>query len=112
MQLVSVYGTLKQGHPNHRLLEESELMGTTRTTPSWTMYSLGFCPCVSPHGDTAVEIEVYKVDEQVFSRLDMLEGYPSFYDRKRIDTEYGESWMYFIDREQSNNNVIESGVWV
>ena len=110
-EIVAVYGSLKQGHGNNRLLADSRCLGVTRTRPEYTLYSLGYFPCVAPHGDTAVQVEVYEVDERVFGNLDRLEGYPSFYDRKKIDTEYGEAWMYFIDEERDDNVKIASGVW-
>lgn len=111
MQLVAVYGSLKQGFGNNRLLGDSPLLGTTLTEPKYTLYSMGAFPCVAPHGDTAVTVEVYEVESRVFSRLDMLEGYPTFYNRKQIDTEYGQAWMYYIDGVRDIDQVIESGVW-
>ena len=109
-EIVAVYGSLKQGHGNHRLLGDSACLGVTRTRPEYTLYNLGAFPAVGLNGNTAVQVEVYKVDEDVFSRLDMLEGYPAFYNRKRIDTEYGESWMYYLE-ECNGYDVVEGGVW-
>ena len=116
MRLVAVYGTLKQGHGNHRLLSQSQFMGH-ETLYGWEMHSLGFCPAiVYSTPDSKVWTEVYKVDEDTFRRLDMLEGYPSFYNRKLVTTQYGEAWVYFFDsaRDISNfgeDSIVENGVW-
>ena len=108
--LVAVYGSLKQGRGNHRLLRESQLKGVTRTSPEWTMYSMYAFPGIVPEGNTAIKVEVYEVNVDTFARLDMLEGYPSFYDRKEIATEYGDAWIYYLD-ECDSSEVVESGVW-
>jgi len=107
---VFVYGTLKKGHPNSYLLETSELLGTFKTKPVFTMYSLGMFPAISLVGKTAISGEVYSVDEDTFKRLDILEGYPSFYNRTKIDTTHGEAWVYFLD-DREGITVVESGEW-
>jgi len=111
--LVAVYGSLKQGYGNHRLLETSEFKGGTQTKPEYTMYSMGGFPCITEEGGTSIEIEVYEVEDSVFSRLDQLEGYPTFYNRKEIETEWGDAWVYYInDRAYLGRlNVVESGRW-
>lgn len=92
--LVFVYGTLKQGYGNHRLLTEAEKLGTA-IVQDVTLYDMGFPVAIDSDGDF-VTGEVYRVDdEETMQRLDWLEGYPSFYDRKLVDTEHGQAWMYF-----------------
>ena len=109
---VAVYGSLRQGMGNHRLLESSKFLGKDKLD-GFIMYSLGGFPCIRtvfPEGNT-ITVEVYEVDDETFRRLDILEGYPSFYDRKKVDTQYGEAWIYTIEREKSRP-VVESGDWV
>jgi gamma-glutamylcyclotransferase (GGCT)/AIG2-like uncharacterized protein YtfP len=62
-------------------------------------------------GTTAIQGEVYEVDEPTMDRLDMLEGYPSFYNRVEIPTDYGLAWMYYLDRSYATEQRINSGVW-
>jgi gamma-glutamylcyclotransferase (GGCT)/AIG2-like uncharacterized protein YtfP len=100
--LVAVYGSLKAGFGNHRLLSESELAFKGMTTPEFRMLDLGSYPGIV-EGEFQVDVEVYEVDEETFSRLDRLEGYPSFYDRKKVEvTDYDdldkkqEAWIYFL----------------
>lgn len=112
--LVAVYGSLKKGYGNHRLLDTSEFLGTTDTYGEWTMYSLGGFPAIVPEGNTQICIEVYRVDRETMADLDMLEGYPSFYDRRIIDTKYGKAWIYFIgeaDDYMTEDRIVEHGVW-
>ena len=39
MELVFVYGTLKQGFSNHGLLKQSKLIGVAQTKEKFVMYS-------------------------------------------------------------------------
>jgi gamma-glutamylaminecyclotransferase len=106
---VAVYGTLRRGFGNHRLLAHSKFLGQTKTEPVFTMYG-HLVPWLSNNGTTSIVVEVYEVDQTTMESLDWLEGYPHFYDRKLIDTEFGEAWIYFIDNRDSGA-IIESGDW-
>ena len=110
---VAVYGSLKHGHGNNRLLSESEFKGRGVTLPEYTMYSMGGFPCITEGGDTPIHIEVYEVDDRTFERLDFLEGYPRFYNRKEIETTYGTAWIYYIQDETylGNLNKVGNGQW-
>ena len=109
---VAVYGTLKQGHGNHRLLSLSKFLGITETEEEWSMLHLGGFPGLI-EGSSAVHIEVYEVNDETFSRLDMLEGYPSFYNRREIETKFGTAWVYYLDSPYNYHDrpVIEHGCW-
>jgi len=77
------------------------------------MYSYGSFPFL--HKDTngrPIKIELYKVDERGMERLDMLEGYPSFYDREKVSTPYGDAWIYFLKDEDCDfYTEVTSGDW-
>ena len=110
---VAVYGSLRKGLHNHCVLEDSPLLGTFVSKPEWTMLSLGSFPALVPGGDTPIVMEVYEVDPEVFASLDMLEGYPSFYDRETIETPMGDAWVYFLaDAEGYGNTIVPSGDWM
>ena len=111
--LVAVYGSLKQGFGNNRLLSASVLKGTDQTPPDYTMYSMGGFPCITEEPGTSIHIEVYEIDEEVFQRLDWLEGYPRFYNRKEIDTVYGTAWIYYIKDPDNlgHLNKVVDGEW-
>lgn len=106
---VFVYGTLKRGHYNHRLLEESEFLG--KSVIKGTMYNLGSFPALSLHGNTDIRGEVFAVDEPTMKRLDRLEGYPDFYDRQKVETSLGDAWVYTMD-ERDGAPVVKSGEWL
>jgi len=113
--LVFVYGTLMKGEANNRLLKTSERMGT-EIVSGFTMVSLGAYPaCISDEtSTTSVLGEVWKIDTETFQRLDRLEGYPHFYDRKEVDTFAGKAWIYFMPKEKRNEELyekIQSGSW-
>jgi gamma-glutamylcyclotransferase (GGCT)/AIG2-like uncharacterized protein YtfP len=92
--LVFVYGTLKQGFGNHRVmhmdaLHPPRLLCRNAVTKE---ASYNFISC-SPHGGFpylqkggchSVLGEVWMVSEESMSHLDSLEGVPSHYTRERI----------------------------
>ena len=111
---VMVYGTLKKGHGNHRLLERSTLLGTTETGPKYTMLHLGGFPGILRGGETPIQGEVYEVNEDtLLGSLDRLEGYPSFYDREITTTKFGDAWIYFLanDKHYEGCPVVKGGEW-
>ena len=112
--LVFVYGTLKQGHGNHRLLQSARLVQRAVTRPEFTMFNLGWFPGVVHHGNTSISGEIYQVNEQEFKALDALEGYPDFYTRKQIDIAGVDDpvWVYLIHPEYTNEKeLIPGGEW-
>ena len=114
--LVAVYGSLKRGFHNYcRFLGDQRLVGLG-TVRDFDMYSLGCFPMIIRGGGT-VSVEVYEVDESAFIRLDSLEGFPHFYDRKRVNVSLNKggnvkAWIYFGNAEQvADRPLIQSGVW-
>ena len=101
MCLVFVYGSLKRGYPNHRLLGEALFLGPHVTKDCYTMTDLGYYPAVSLHGTTSIHGEVYEVTTDELATLDVLEGVPDYYHRILIPTSYGEAWMYFMPISQN-----------
>jgi gamma-glutamylcyclotransferase (GGCT)/AIG2-like uncharacterized protein YtfP len=111
MELVAVYGTLKQGQYNHPVLgrQGAEYLGTDILT-GWVMYDLGSFPCIVPTKlSGSIVVEVYKVAD--LKATDRLEGYPGFYDRVQVATHYGSAWIYFMREAPQGAELINSGVW-
>lgn len=94
---VFVYGTLKQGQPNHywmtdatagapatfvsagRVVEEYPLVIATR-------YNVPFL-LDKPGTGKLIRGEVYSVDAAKLAHMDVLEQYPEFYTRQTLDIE-------------------------
>lgn len=112
LNLVFVYGTLKRGHGNHVLLENSDYLG--EAVSELSRYEMRapetggfpFVTDVSVHSKNKGRIlgEIYRVDDSVLDRLDLLEGHPSFYTRrirtfKLLDSgEVVAAWIYLHPR--------------
>lgn len=110
---VTVYGTLRVGNSNHRLLDCAELLSTERI-PGFALYGMGrgFPYAVRGVDDTIVG-EVYRLEsvEQLFD-CDSLEGVPYHYQRHLCSTSLGPSWIYSIDAaERFDLERIVSGDW-
>lgn len=76
MTTVFVYGTLKRGGSNHLFLAGQKFLGSARTQPGFTLYSLGDYPgMVRTPGDAdGVTGELWSVDDATLAELDRLEG--------------------------------------
>lgn len=93
---VFVYGTLKSGETNHRILTNpgngrSTLLGQARTLKKWPLVLVSSyeIPCLLPCEGVGQEIcgEVYQVDDQMLEVLDRLESHPEYYVRSLEDIE-------------------------
>ena len=92
--LVFVYGTLKRGEPNYSLIQpgkqvsgKSVLIGTGHTQNKFplviaTRYNIPHLLDAVGKGNL-VTGEIYSVDESMLNNLDILEGIPKHYQRRR-----------------------------
>jgi gamma-glutamylcyclotransferase (GGCT)/AIG2-like uncharacterized protein YtfP len=109
--LVFVYGTLRGGRGNYqRLLTTSECLGE-HGVDGWDMYDLGHFPAIVK-GSGSVTGDVFRVTPATFARLDMLEGYPRFYDREFIETPVGNAWVYYHNETPRHAEPVPSGDWI
>ena len=118
MTRIFVYGSLRVGFGNHRLLDNSAYVGQARTEPRFTMLHLGGFPGVVADGETSIIGEVYDVDDPTLRNLDRLEGHPDFYARQTIQVERGgdveDVQVYLLPQvwlDDARNAVIASGDW-
>jgi len=103
MTKVFVYGTLRKGHGNHGLLEQSKFIGDAKTDKKYAMYASGIPYVTSLEHEVQIIGEVYEVDDFGLHRLDRLEGHPNFYERRKIKVilENGrkeKAFLYFYDQ--------------
>lgn len=114
--LVAVYGTLKRGGSNSRLLRGATYLGED-SLPGLTLYDLGPYPGAVARASAGVLVEVYAINEHSLADLDVLEDYfpaapkKSLYLRKRMATQYGSAWVYIYNRPVVSHRRIASGVW-
>ncbi|SEO56454.1 gamma-glutamylcyclotransferase family protein [Aquisalimonas asiatica] len=108
---VFVYGTLRRGGSNHRLLRDARLLGAHRTDPVFAMLDVGPYPGVVNGGETAIQGEVYAVTPAQFRELDALEDYPRTYTRQRIATPWGEAWIYLYRPRGQRLPQVPTGDW-
>ena len=112
METVFVYGTLKHGHGNHRLLKYSEYFCDATTAERYNFFTLGYYPAVAKTGNEDLDLyrvdgEIYKVDSHAMRLLDQLEGNGVLYQRqvREFDVSLnGEmavmnAWMYELIAE-------------
>jgi gamma-glutamylcyclotransferase (GGCT)/AIG2-like uncharacterized protein YtfP len=104
---VFVYGSLMKGFPNHRVLGDSIFIDEAVSIErKYLMYDLTNFPALvydERYGDH-VYGEVYRVDDnRVKEYLDVLEGYPDFYNRHIENFQLlnhnnsVRAWVYFVD---------------
>ena len=110
---VAVYGTLKHGRSNARLLKNARLKSVERISGFQMLNVNDWYPAAILGPTQNIHVEVYEIDDTMLTNLDHLEGYPSHYNRKLINTSVGEAWLYYQDTNGSNKElkVIESGEW-
>lgn len=117
-KIVGVYGTLKKGYSNHRLLKDSKFLGSLWSKELFTMYSMGRFPALTKRQNNSVYFEIYEVDEDTLENIYRLEGYSgtrnsesNWYDTMDIETEWGKAEIFYFKTPFINNPIVESGRW-
>ncbi|WP_270180699.1 gamma-glutamylcyclotransferase family protein [Alkalihalobacillus sp. CinArs1] len=120
MHIVFVYGTLRKGESNHRVIEGARLLESY----SWTsgkLYDTGAgYPALFQSEEGVVYGEVYEVNDTFLSRIDVLEGFQegrraNLYDRI-IQPVYSkgkqyDAITYVMKTKPSTFRKIDSGNW-
>jgi gamma-glutamylcyclotransferase (GGCT)/AIG2-like uncharacterized protein YtfP len=94
---VFVYGTLKKGKPNHRIIQHCK--GSKAYAPGIDLFAGPSFPFAKRGSRIAIG-EVYEVDQETLVRLDHLEGHPTFYQREKtnvlINGSRSQAWIYLF----------------
>ncbi|MEP0071607.1 MAG: gamma-glutamylcyclotransferase family protein [Marinomonas sp.] len=116
--IVAVYGTLREGLTNHKLIAGCKRIGLGWLT-GFRMYNLGEYPGVIPTHDESgrIRVEWYDVPDDILEELDRLEEFDpdalqtSLYLRKRVFSPYGQGWIYIYNQPLSSAPYMEAGDW-
>ena len=104
---VAVYGTLKKGHGNHRLLSKSKFVGAGTTSMAYPMIQSGIPYVIDEAGKgNRITVEVYRVTAAELRSLDALEGHPEWYVRRQKSVQLAtggtvSAWIYVIPVEKA-----------
>jgi len=114
--LYAFYGTLRKGFGNYNAILEnnSEYIGTQTIKGNYRMVVIGGFPGVLPtKTESVIVVEVFRViDPKVEASLDALEGYPGWYDKVRLQTEWGLANMYTLTEEcYGHRPPVQGGDW-
>ena len=98
---IVVYGSLRKGMGNHRIIEHATLLSTEIVSLPFEMIDMGSYPgLIRSKEVNDIVVEVYEVDMPTYQRVERLEGYPSFYSREPIETTVGAGDIYFLDNDR------------
>ncbi|SFU81591.1 gamma-glutamylcyclotransferase family protein [Alicyclobacillus macrosporangiidus] len=113
--VVFVYGTLRKGQGNRRVMEPHLVRELGEGSIRGEMYDLGAFPAAALDGDSVVVGEWDEVTDDGLVALDRLEGYPRFYDRTVVRDLNGaaEGWVYHMTgRIPAGAPRVDRGDWV
>lgn len=99
---VFVYGTLKDGYSNNRILQAGKAQLLKKTViKGYKLFNAGF-PVATPSDGDAIEGEIWDIgdNEQTLQSLDALEAEGRMYHRREIDEDV---YMYVGDEKFWDN---------
>lgn len=96
MKTIAVYGTLKRYHSNYPMIEGGQFLGIDHVIGQ--LYTNGSYPMLV-RGKNKVLIEVFKVNDKVFMRADLMELGAGYF-RDKIKTKYGNAIIWKQHRDQ------------
>lgn len=116
---VFVYGTLRPGFGNHRLIEDAKHVNTVSVALPFKMYSLGAFPVlINISNETTdkyyITGDIFKVNDQQLKAMDQLEGHPHFYVRAVFDVAGIPCWIYHMNELPGYSRKVDpiySGDW-
>lgn len=113
---VAVYGTLKRGRSNHRLLRGACFLGED-CLPGLRLYDLGSYPGAVTGRSVGIAVEVFSIRDTHLPKLDWLEDCrpdlpaAGLYRRLQVETRFGTAWLYLYNGTVKGRRWIRSGRW-
>lgn len=101
LKRIAVYGSLRKGMGNHRLIQDAVFVNTHRIQLPFKMISYGAFPALIPSNTKhPVVIETYDLNPTEYANVELLEGYPHFYDKHFFTEPDGkECEIYFVPND-------------
>ena len=99
--ILFVYGTLKRGEQNFRLIADQEFLGAATTAPRYRVFDLGPHPGLvrDEVNGLVVHGELFAVTECCLAELDEFEEVPGPFMRERIEVAgYEDVWAYYLNK--------------
>lgn len=97
--LLFVYGTLKRGGRNHRLMAGQRFVGPAVTALGFRLFDLGPYPGMVRAAEGMVRGELFEVSPRCRVELDEFEGVPDLFDRREIVlADHSTAWAYLYMR--------------
>src|SRR5579871_2206546 len=84
--ILFVYGSLKRGQSNHHYMAGQEFLCSVTTAPLYRLYDWGPYPALVewPENGTAIEGELWRIDEATLARIEHLEEAPILYQMRPV----------------------------
>ena len=115
--LIAVYDSLREGLVFNTTLEGSPKIGEFTTLPEFCLMDIGAEPVLLQNFNLSVVMEVYEITNELLKGIDIYYGfYYENYDlneniRKKINTPYGEAYVYINNIIIKEAKIISSGDW-
>lgn len=109
-----VYGTLKRGFGNNRLLADSLFLGEAITKPTYRLFDCGGFPALSKDIKSGYEVlgEIWDVIGETLELVDILEGVPFLFRRMKIEViNHSDVQAYFLSAGTSGLRECQSHSW-
>ena len=112
--MMFVYGTLKIGERNNKLIIDERFIAATDVRDMVLINKPDYPYAIDRKG-RKIHGELYQISEECLEQLDVLEGYPEYYDRKIVNTDDGRAWIYYLndakEAKQLENKYGIAGEW-
>jgi gamma-glutamylcyclotransferase (GGCT)/AIG2-like uncharacterized protein YtfP len=116
---VAVYGTLRDGEHNNRLMRGARFVERATITGSLYDVAYGGYPGLILDNGGPVVVEVYEIDEDILQGLDYLEGYDehatedhNHYNRRTVEINGEKVYVYEYNGDVDSRTPIHDGDWV
>ena len=114
--LIAVFCELREGLPNHSLLDTSKKLGDFLSYPEYQLIKLSDIACKVgiKKGSKSVVFEVYQIDRKTLEKINLLKTYyyedykNNLSEKILIDTPYGKAYIYMdVHSRIKNENMID-----